>query len=756
LFQKTIADRITGLLINQTGYVYMNDFINTLLGRMTLAEKIGQLNLVTPGGFSNTGPVVTEDVEQKITSGQVGGMFGIYGAAEIRPLQKRAVEESRLGIPLLFGLDVIHGHKTIFPIPLGLACSWDMALIERTARIAAIEATAEGVPWVFSPMVDIARDPRWGRSAEGSGEDPYLGSCIARAMVVGYQGTDLSQPDTVMACVKHFALYGAGEAGRDYNTVDMSRIRMYETYLPPYKAAIDAGVGSIMCAFNEIDGIPATGNKWLMTDLLRTDWGFDGLAVSDYTGVNEMTAHGVGDLKAASALALNAGTEMDMVGEGYLTTLEQSIKDGTVDAQNIDMACKRVLEAKYKLGLFDDPYRYINEKRATGVLTAEHRKVARDAAAKTCVLLKNEDHVLPLKAKGKIAVIGPLAADQRNMLGTWSIAGDWRLSSSVLDGIKGIAGTDAEILYARGANITDDPILAERLNFAGDKVDIDPRPQAELINEALLCAEAADVIVAVLGEAQEMSGEASSRADIGIPADQQGLLNALAATGKPLVLVITAGRPLTLTWEQTHADAILLMWFGGTEAGHGVADVLFGRYNPSGKLVNSFPVHVGQVPVYYAHKNTGRPYGGNMLEKFQSRYLDIPNEPLYPFGFGLSYTTFTYGALKLDKTSLCGDDTLTVRMTLSNSGMIDGAETVQLYITDPVASVTRAVKDLRSFKKIFLKAEESTEVAFRITTEDLKFFNTDLIHDWEAGEFIIHVGPNAADVQSATVRWMRN
>lgn len=734
----------------------MNDFIDKLLERMTLAEKIGQLNLVTPGGFSNTGPVVTEDVEQKISNGEVGGMFGIYGAAEIRPLQKRAVEESRLGIPLLFGLDVIHGHKTIFPIPLGLACSWDMDLIERTARIAAIEATAEGIPWVFSPMVDIARDPRWGRSAEGSGEDPYLGSCIARAMVTGYQGDDLAQPDTAMACVKHFALYGAGEAGRDYNTVDMSRIRMYETYLPPYKAALDAGVGSIMCAFNEIDGIPATGNKWLMTDLLRDDWGFEGLAVSDYTGVNEMTTHGVGDLKAASALALNAGTDMDMVGEGYLTTIEQSIKDGSVDIKNIDQACKRVLEAKYKLGLFDEPYRYIDEKRSTDVLTAENRKAARNAAAESCVLLKNQNQTLPLKAKGKIAVIGPLAADQRNMLGTWSIAGDWRLSTSVLDGIKGIVGDAAEILYARGANITDDPVLAERLNFAGDKVDIDPRPRDELLSEALLSAEAADVIVAVVGEAQEMSGEASSRADIGIPADQQDLLKALAATGKPLVLVIAAGRPLTLSWEQENADAILLMWFGGTEAGHGVADVLFGRHNPSAKLVNSFPVHIGQVPVYYAHKNTGRPFGGKMLAKFQSRYLDIPNEPLYPFGFGLSYTTFSYSGVKLDKTELNGADVLNASITLSNAGTTDGAEIVQLYITDPVASVTRAVKDLRGFKKIYLKAGESTDVQFGITTEDLKFFNTDLIHDWEPGEFIIHIGPNAADTQSAMVQWQRD
>lgn len=731
--------------------------IENLLARMTLAEKIGQLNLVTPGGFTNTGPVVTEGVEQKIRSGLVGGMFGIYGAAALRPLQQMAVEKTRLGIPLLFGLDVIHGHKTIFPLPLALACTWDMELIRKTARIAATEAAADGLSWVFSPMVDIARDPRWGRIAEGSGEDTFLGAAIARAMVQGYQGDDLALPDTVMACVKHFALYGGAESGRDYNTVDMSRIRMYETYFPPYKAAVDAGVGSIMCAFNEVDGIPATGNKWLMTDVLRGEWGFDGLAVSDYTGINEMSAHGLGDLATVAALALRAGTDMDMVGEGYLTTLENSLNEGRVTLEEIDQACRRVLEAKQKLGLFDDPFRYIDEKRAENILTAESRAFARETAAQSCVLLQNKGNILPLKKTGKIAVVGPLAADRKNMQGTWSIAGDWQLCTSALEGIQAMAGQEAEILHARGANITNDPVLAQRLNFAGEKVDIDPRLQADMIAEALACAAQADVIVAVVGEAQEMSGEASCRADIGIPQDQRPLLEALAQTGKPLVLVVVTGRPLTLTWEQAHADAILLMWFGGTEAGHGVADVLFGRHNPSGRLAVTFPHHVGQVPVYYAHKNTGRPYGGDMLDKFKSRYLDIPNEPLWPFGFGLSYTTFDYGALRLDKTALQGeDDKLTATLAVTNTGQRAGTETVQLYITDPVASVARAVLDLRGFQKVTLAPGETADITFTVTVDALRFFNAELRHVWEPGEFIIHAGPHVGALKSAAVQWRRD
>lgn len=735
----------------------MNNYIRELMSRMTLEEKIGQLNLVTPGSFVNTGAVVSKDVEDKIRKSQVGGIFGIYAVSNIRTAQNIAVRESRLRIPLLFGLDVIHGHKTVFPIPLGLSCTWDMALIEKSARIAATEASADGVNWVFSPMVDIARDPRWGRIAEGAGEDPYLGSLIAQAMVKGYQGNDLSKHDTVMACVKHFALYGAAEGGRDYNTSDMSRIKMHEYYLPPYKAAINAGVGSIMCSFNEVDGIPATGNKWLMTDLLREEWEFEGLAVSDYTGINEMTAHGMGDIKTVSALALKAGTDMDMVGEGFLTTLKQSLKEGSVTLESIEQACRRVLEAKHKLGLFDDPYRYIDENRAVEkILTPENRQAARDMAARSCVLLKNDNQTLPLNKTGTLAVIGPLAADRKNMLGTWSIAGDWKQSVSVLEGIKSVAGSGLNILHARGANITNDPILAQRLNFAGEKVDIDPRSSEEMIAEAVEYAQRADVVLAVVGEAQEMSGEASSRADIGIPQDQRPLLEALAATGKPLVLVIATGRPLTLTWEQEHAAAILVMWFGGTEAGNGVADVLFGDVNPSGKLTATFPCHVGQIPVYYNHKNTGRPHtGGDITEKFKSRYLDIPNEPLYPFGYGLSYTTFQYGPVVLKNTKLKDSETLKASVMLANTGLYAGEETVQLYISDPVASVTRSIKDLRGFQKVFLHPGETKEVVFNITTEDLKFFNTELQHVWEPGEFIIHIGPHSGETRAASVWWAK-
>lgn len=728
-----------------------NTYTHELMSRMTLEEKIGQLNLVTPGG-AMTGAVVSKDVGEKIGKGRVGGIFGICTPATVRAFQDIAVQ-SRLCIPLLFGLDVIHGHRTIFPIPLGLSCTWDMALIEKSARIAAQEASADGLNWVFSPMVDIARDPRWGRIAEGSGEDTYLGSLIARAMVKGYQGDDLARRDTVMACVKHFALYGAAEAGRDYNTTDMSRIKMCETYLPPYKAAVEAGVGSIMCAFNEVDGIPATANKWLMTELLREAWGFSGLAVSDYTGVNEMIAHGMGDLKTVSALALKAGTDMDMVGEGYLATLQQSLEDGAVTVGDIDRACLRVLEAKYKLGLFDDPYRYIDDKRAIEILTPENRTAARDMATRSCVLLKNDKNALPLKKSGTIAVIGPLADDQRNMLGTWSVAGDWQKAISVLEGIKIAAGSCTSVLHAKGANITNDPVLAKRLNFADEKVHIDPRSPEEMLAEAVAIGKKSDVIVAVVGEAQEMSGEAASRADIGIPADQLPLLKALAVTGKPLVLVVVTGRPLTLTWEHENATAMLVMWFGGTEAGNGVADVLFGHHNPSGKLTTTFPRHVGQVPIYYNHKNTGRPFGGEMLDKFKSRYLDVPNEPLYPFGYGLSYTSFDYSPVTLDKTELHGDEELSASVVLTNTGKVGGEEIVQLYISDPVASVTRAVKELRGFRKLFLRPGEKKEVTFKIITQDLKFYNADLHHVWEPGEFIIHIGSHSSQVKSAAVHW---
>ena len=734
----------------------MDAFIKALMAKMTLEEKIGQLNLVTPGGGIVTGSVVSKGVEENIRKGAVGGLFGIYGPEKVRQAQDLAVKDSRLHIPLLFGLDVIHGHKTLFPIPLGLSCSWDMALIEKSARIAATEATADGLNWAFSPMVDIARDPRWGRISEGSGEDPYLGSQVAKAMVHGYQGKDLSADNTLMACVKHFALYGAAEAGKEYNTVDMSRIKMYEYYLPPYKAAIDAGSATVMSSFNEIDGVPATGNKWLLTDLLRKQWGFKGMVVSDYTSVSEMIAHGVGDLQTVAALSLNAGLDMDMVAEAYLNTLKKSLSEGKVKLADIDQACRRVLEAKYKLGLFQDPYRYVNEARpAKEILTPETRKAAREIAAHSFVLLKNENDFLPLKKTGTIALVGPLARSQRNMLGTWSVAGDYKQSITVEDGMKNVGGSAVNIIYAKGANLSDDTVFAKRVNVFGTEIEIDSRSSAEMITEAVDAANKSDVVIAVVGEAADMTGESSSMGDINIPASQKELLKALKKTGKPLVLVVFSGRPLTLEWENNNATSILETWFGGTEAGNAIADVLFGNYNPSGKLTATFPLTVGQIPLYYNHKNTGRPYDGTGWPKFKSNYLDVPNEPLYPFGFGLSYTHFSYGDLKLSKNTARGNEMITATITLTNNGKWQGEEVVQLYISDPVASVTRSVKDLKGFQKISLGAGESREVSFSISPEQLKFYNSNLKYDWEPGEFIIQVGGNSRDTHSAKINWSK-
>jgi len=728
----------------------MNAFVTSLMSKMTLEEKIGQLNLVTPGG-AVTGAVVSKDVDEKIRKGLVGGLFGITTGPEIvRKAQEIAINNSRLHIPLIFGLDVIHGHKTLFPIPLGISCTWDMDLIQKSARVAATEASADGLDWAFSPMVDIARDPRWGRISEGSGEDAYLGSQIARAMVKGYQGNDLSKYDAIMACVKHFALYGGAEAGREYNTVDMSRIRMYQDYLPPYKAAVDAGVGSVMSSFNEIDGIPATGNRWLLTDLLRKQWKFNGLVVSDYTSVNEMTAHGMGDLQAVSALALHAGLDMDMVGEGFLTTLQKSLKEGKVTLAEIEQACRRILEAKYKLGLFADPYRRMNAERAAKeILSDQHRKTAREVAAHSFVLLKNVNQVLPLRKSGTIALVGPLADSKRNMLGTWSVAGDWNKSVSVLEGMKDVAGAGANIIYAKGANLSDDTTFAKRVNVFGTEIDIDKRSPADMLQEALDAASKADVVVAVVGEAADMTGESSSRSDIGIPESQETLLKALVKTGKPVVIVLFNGRPMTLVWENDQATAILDAWFGGTEAGHAIADVLFGDYVPSGKLTTSFPRNTGQIPIYYNHKNTGRPYDGTGFPKFKSNYLDVSNDPLYPFGFGLSYTSFSYSDLSLSQKNISPNQKLSVKLTVTNTGNYDGEETVQLYTRDLVGSIARPVKELKGFQKVFLKKGESKEVTFTLGVDDLRFYNNDLKYIYEPGDFKVFVGGNSRDVKEA-------
>jgi beta-glucosidase len=725
----------------------MNTFITGLMGKMTLAEKIGQLNLLTPGGGVLTGSVVSTDVETKISNGNVGGLFGVIGVDKIRQAQELAVTKSRLKIPLIFGSDVIHGYKTTFPIPLGLSCSWDMSLIERSARLAGTEASADGLCWVFSPMVDIARDPRWGRVAEGSGEDTYLGAKIAAAMVKGYQG-NLGDKNSVMACVKHFALYGAAEAGRDYNTTDMSRIKMYEYYLPPYKAAIDAGAGSVMTSFNEIDGIPATANKWLMTDLLRKQWGFKGFVVTDYTAINEMMAHGLGDLQAVSALALKAGVDMDMVGEGFLTTLPQSVKDHKITLSEIDAACRRVLEAKYKLGLFEDPYRYCNsELAAKEVLSADKRKAARELGARSCVLLKNERQTLPLKKSGTIALIGPLANNKSNMLGTWAVSGDAQLSIPVLEGMKQAGGSNVNILYAKGANISDDSSFAKKVNVFGERIDIDAKLPEELLKEAVATANKSDVVVAVVGEASEMSGEAASRSDIGIPDSQRKLLQELAKTGKPLVVVVMSGRPLTLSTENAEATSLLQVWFQGHEAGNAIADVIFGNYNPSGKLTMSFPRNVGQIPIYYNYKNTGRPQPEGPTQKFHSNYLDVANDPLFPFGYGLSYTTFKYDGLTLSTTKLNSGKSLEVSFTLTNTGAYAGEEVVQLYLKDRVATVTRPVKELKDFKKVSLQPGQSTTVRFTIDKEKLSFFNSDLKWVAEPGMFDLMIGASSADIR---------
>ena len=727
----------------------MDAKVDSLLRVMTLEEKIGQLNLPSAGQFT-TGQALNSDIAKKIEQGSVGGLFNIKGVAAIREMQQIAVEKSRLKIPLLFGMDVIHGYESVFPIPLGLSCTWDMQAIEQSARVAAQEASADGINWTFSPMVDIARDPRWGRISEGNGEDPYLASEIARAMVRGYQGTDLSAPNTIMSCPKHFALYGASEAGRDYNTVDMSRHRMYNDYLPPYKAAVEAGAGSMMASFNEIDGIPATANQWLLTDLLRTEWGFTGFVVSDYTGVSEMINHGIGNLQEVSARALAAGLDMDMVSEGLLTTLKKSVDEGKITEAQITQACRRILEAKFKLGLFDDPYRYCNEQRAkTEVFTSDNRATARKIAAQSFVLLRNEGSVLPLKKQGTIALVGPLANTAVNMAGTWSVAARHAESVPQLSGLQKSVGTQARVVYAKGSNLDADAVLEANATMFGKGLNRDNRSEAALREEAVRLARQSDVIVAALGESAEMSGEASSRVNIEIPQTQKDLLQALLATGKPVVLVLFTGRPLVLTDESKQVPAILNVWFGGSEAGDAIADVLFGEVNPSGKLTTTFPQHLGQVPIFYAHKNTGRPLTGKWFSKFQSNYLDVPNEPLYPFGFGLSYTTFSYGDVNLSATEMTARDTVTTSIEVTNTGTRDGAEVVQLYIRDVVGSITRPVKELRGFEKVFLKAGEKKTVIFTISAHTLSFYNADLKWVAEPGDFEIQIGTNSQEVKTA-------
>lgn len=742
------ASAVTAMATPQADKGKMDQFIDNLMGKMTLQEKIGQLNLPVSGEIV-TGQAKSSDVAGKIRKGQVGGLFNVKGVENIREVQKIAVEQSRLKIPLLFGMDVIHGYETVFPIPLALSCSWDMEAIKESARIAAKESSADGICWTFSPMVDICRDPRWGRMSEGGGEDPYLGSEISVAMVKGYQGDDLTDKNTIMACVKHFALYGAPEAGRDYNTVDMSHLSMFNNYFPPYQAAIDAGVGSVMTSFNVVDGIPATGNKWLMTDVLRDRWGFDGFVVTDYTAISEMIAHGMGDLQQVSAMSLSAGTDMDMVADGFLTTLEKSLKEGKVTMAEIDKACRRILEAKYKLGLFDDPYKYCDASRVKkDIFTVENRAVARKIATETFVLLKNENNLLPLQRKGKIALVGPLANTKANMPGTWSVAAAFDKYNSLYESMKQSLAGKAEVLYAKGSNLMYDAQREAEATMFGREMR-DPRSAQELLDEALSVASQADVIVAAVGESSEMSGESSSRTNLEMPDAQRDLLIALKKTGKPIVLVYFAGRSTVMTWEQENFPAILNVWFGGSEAADAICDVVFGDVSPSGKLTTTFPKNVGQIPLYYNHLNTGRPLeAGKWFSKFRSNYLDIDNDPLYPFGYGLSYTTFRYGDLQLSNNSMNEKGKITASVTVTNTGNYDADEIVQMYIRDMVGSVARPVKELKGFERIHLKKGESRTVSFDITAEQLKFYNSALNWVCEPGEFEVMVGGNSRDVQT--------
>lgn len=729
----------------------MNIFIKDLMKKMTLEEKIGQLNLPTVG-FDVTGPLLSSDVESKIRKGLAGAVFNTYTPVAVKKLQEMAVNETRMKIPLMFGYDVIHGHRTIFPINLGLAATWNPELIEKTARAAAEEASADGLNWVFSPMVDISRDPRWGRVSEGAGEDPFLGSLISAAMVKGYQGNDLSKNNTVMACVKHFALYGASEAGRDYNTVDMSHVKMYNEYFPPYYAAIQSGVGTVMTSFNTVDGIPASGNKWLMTDVLRNQWGFKGFVVTDYTAINEMVHHGMGDDKKVTELALKAGVDQDMVGEEYLKYAGNLVNEGVISEKIIDDACRLILEAKYKLGLFEDPYRYVSEERNKKEIMSEDKlELSRQAAIESMVLLKNKNEILPLKKNQKIAFIGPFIKDKRNLIGSWSGAGDYKKAISIWEALQK-KGTQ-NISYALGCNMLDDTLLLNKLNPHDGQLVVDSKSPQDLIVEAVTSAIKSDVVVVALGEPFGMSGEAASLTDIGLPENQVALLKALKKTGKPIVLLLMSGRPLTLSWEESEMNAILETWYAGTMAGTAISDVLFGEAEPSGRLTMTFPRSVGQIPIYYNHLNTGRPLDKN--QKYTTKYLDEENSPLYPFGYGLGYGKVNYSVITLDKNEIRPGQKINASITVSNVGKYATTETIQLYIRDLVASISRPVKELKGFQKVYLPPGASKTITFTISESDLKFYNSELQYDSEEGDFKLFLGRNSEELNSVDFKLIK-
>ena len=742
----------------------MDRFVDHLMAQMTLEEKLGQLNLPVTGDIV-TGAARESNVAEDIRMGRVGGLFNLKGAQAIREVQRIAVEESRLGIPLLFGMDVIHGYETVFPIPLGLSCSWNMESVERSAQIAAAEATADGICWTFSPMVDICHDGRWGRISEGSGEDPYLGSRIAEAMVRGYQGADLADPATMMSCVKHFALYGAVEAGREYNNVYPDDFHMFNEYLQPYKAAVEAGAGSVMAAFNTVHGVPATGNKWLLNDLLRDQWGFQGFVVSDYCGLEQLCDHGVCTTKEEAAIqCLEAGLDMDMVSAG-LVALADAVRAGRCSQKAVDAACRRMLEAKYQLGLFDDPYRYCDTTRRAQVMRCdEFRAEARRIAGESMVLLKNDNCVLPLRKQGTIALIGPLANTRPNMSGTWAVAAVPEHYKTIREGLQdALEGTGAKLLYAKGSNVLYDP-QAEAIATMFGREMRDSRSAEEMRAEALRIARQADVIVAAMGEASEMSGECSSRVNIEMPDAQHDLLVELAKLGKPIVLVHFAGRPTVLNWETEHLPAILEAWFGGSETADAVADILFGDVNPSGRLTVQLPRHVGQYPFSYRQMRTSRLNPGGEFAKFLTCYSDVSNWPLYPFGYGLSYTTFEYSSVTLSDTILpmTKDQSVTASVTVTNTGEVKGTEVVQLYISDRVAKGVRPYKELRGFERITLEPGESREVTFTINADLLGYYApvtgnpSSVTPQWtlEPGEVEIMIGRNAreTDMRLLTVQ----
>lgn len=734
----------------------MSKFITDLIGRMTLEEKIGQLHQIS-GGDVVSGELSSDGnkTAQQIRSGGVGSMLNAKGVDKVYALQKLAVEESRLKIPLLFGMDVIHGYETAFPVPLAMASTWNMNQVETMARTAAVEASADGVCWTFSPMVDITRDPRWGRIVEGAGEDPFLGGAVAKAMVRGYQGEPGFATHTqILACVKHFALYGAPDAGRDYHTVDMSRLRMYNDYLYPYQAAVDAGVATVMSSFNEVDNVPATANKWLLDDLLRKQWGFKGLVFTDYASINDLVRHGIGDPVSTTIRALEAGTDIDMESYAYHYMLPDAVRSGRVSMSVIDRAVRRVLEAKYQLGLFENPYKYCDVTRpAKELFTKENRAKARRAAGESFVLLKNSNSeasatpLLPLAKKGTIAVIGPHGNNRPMMLGPWFYPHDIHRAATVVEGLTAAVGGKGKVVYARGCQPFDSEEYAQRVYF-GKEFEKDNRTDDEILTEALNVAKRADVIVATLGESTEMSGESSSRSVLDLPKSQQALLKALTATGKPIVLVLFTGRPLTINWENENIPAILNVWFPGTEAAEAIADVLFGDVNPSGKLTATWPQSVGQIPIYYNCKNTGKPMD-KWFQKFRSGYLDVSNQPLYPFGYGLSYTHFEYSGVALNDTVMSPNGGITASVTVKNTGKRDGYEVVQLYIRDRAASIIRPLQELKGFQKVFIKAGQSVKVDFPITADLLKFYNYDLEYVCEPGDFDVLIGCNSATLQAA-------